>query len=538
MAWKNHVARTAAALLVIGWCGPANGQQIPGTPEITFPIPDLGQLTPNPGLSIPDLGSPPPHVVQTPNLDPRTPDLGTNTPDLDPGAPNLGPRVPNIGLPTGLGRAAPDFGGVIGGLRGIVDQMADAAADSIESVLGVPATLGVGQDATVVVGRLEGVQNAGGETLESGAGALGDVRASADRLESVRAERMRDLVRQHPQRLEMTDLGPAVRSEVIAIDPDPATLAAAQAAGFVAIRTETIEGLDIRSVTLRVPRGWSVDRALSRLQQSANRGTFAANHLHFTSGASALAGGATLAQGRRPAPMVIGMIDGGVAAHPALRGRIEQRGFAAGGPRPSGHGTAVASLIAGEGEIRGAAPGAALLVADVFGNDPAGGNALSVTRALGWMAQNRIAVVAISLVGPPNPLVARAVAQAQVRGVHIVAAVGNDGPAAPLAYPASYPGVIAVTGVDRRNRVLIEAGRALGLDYAAPGADMAAAAVNGRRVGVRGTSFAVPFVAGRLAHHVGRARPIAALDAEAVGAGRRGVARGIICETCRTPLRD
>ncbi len=42
----------------------------------------------------------------------------------------------------------------------------------------------------------------------------------------------------------------------------------------------------------------------------------------------------------------------------------------------------------------------------------------------------------------------------------IVAAVGNDGPSARPAYPASYPGVLAVTGVDGRNRALIEAGRA------------------------------------------------------------------------------
>ena len=77
----------------------------------------------------------------------------------------------------------------------------------------------------------------------------------------------------------------------------------------------------------------------------------------------------------------------------------------------------------------------------------------------------------------------------------IVAAVGNDGPAAPPAYPASYASVIAVTGVDGHDRALIEAGRALHLDYAAPGADMKAASAKGRAVAVRGTSFAVPFVA-------------------------------------------
>ena len=52
---------------------------------------------------------------------------------------------------------------------------------------------------------------------------------------------------------------------------------------------------------------------------------------------------------------------------------------------------------------------------------------------------------------------------------------------------------------DGRNRALIEAGRALHLDYAAPGADMVAANINGQASRVRGTSFAAPIVAGYIA---------------------------------------
>ena len=97
--------------------------------------------------------------------------------------------------------------------------------------------------------------------------------------------------------------------------------------------------------------------------------------------------------------------------------------------------------------------------------------------------------------------------------------------------------MLAVTGVDGRGRVLAEAGRASHLDYAAPGADMAAANPNGGLSPVRGTSFAVPFVAGRLAQHARAAEPIAALDAEASERGRRGVGRGVICGDCRTVYR-
>jgi len=383
-----------------------------------------------------------------------------------------------------------------------------------------------------VGGVLNDVERTLGRTTEP-------VRATARELARDRVTRLRGLVRANPERLEMTDDGPALRGEVIAIDPAPAALDGLRAAGFAAVGEERIEGLDIRAVTLRVPRGWSVDRALSRLRRIAPETEFAANHLHLPSGGAAVAagGGAAAAQGAGDGPAAIGIVDGGVAAHPALRGPVRQRGFARGAPRASAHGTAVASLVAGQGAVRGAAPGTPLFVADVYGDDPAGGNAAAIARALGWLAQARVPVVAISLVGPSNPLVARAVAQARRRGMFIVAAVGNDGRAAPPAYPASYPGVIAVTGVDGRGRVLIEAGRALHLDYAAPAADMAAAAANGRLAAVRGTSYAAPLVAGRLAHHVRGGRAIAALDAEAEGRGRRGVGRGIVCGGCRTPLR-
>jgi minor extracellular protease Epr len=389
---------------------------------------------------------------------------------------------------------------------------------------------------TDVGGVLGDVERRVTETID---GTVEPVRATARELARERISRLRDLVRAEPERLEMTDDGPAVRGEVIAIDPSEASMAAIRAAGFALVEEETIEGLDIRTATLVVPRGWSVDRALSRLRRIAPGTEFAANHLHLPSGgaAGATKGGAAIAQGAVSGPSAIGIVDGGVAAHPALRGPIRQRGFARGAPRPSAHGTAVASLVAGQRGVRGAAPGTPLFVADIYGSDPAGGNAAALVRALGWLAQARVPVVAVSLVGPANPLVSRAVEQARSRGMFIVAAVGNDGRAAPPAYPASYPGVIAVTGVDVRGRVLIEAGRALHIDYAAPGADMAAATANGGVSGVRGTSYAVPFVAGRLAYHVRGGRALAALDAEAEARGRRGVGRGIVCGGCRTPLR-
>ena len=386
-------------------------------------------------------------------------------------------------------------------------------------------------------GVIDQVGRTGRGAIEGLDPAFEQIGASAGALAQARIARLQDVVRAGRGLLEMTDSGPAVRGEVIALDPDRAVLTAAEAAGFARLGDEQIEGLDLRAVRLQVPRGWSVDRALSRLRRLVPNAEFAANNLHGQSGGAAGAVAGTLMTSRPNGGVPVGIIDGGVATHPSLRGPVEQRGFVAGAPRGSSHGTAVASLIAGQGVVRGALPGAPLIVADVYGTDPTGGNVLVLARALGWMALRHVGVVAMSLVGPANPVLARAIAQAQARGVRVVAPVGNDGAAAPPAFPASYPGVIAVTGVDGRDRVLVEAGRALHLDYAAPAGDMAAANPAGGLAPVRGTSFAVPLVAGRLAAHAGAANPVAALDGEAAERGRARVGRGIVCRDCRTLYR-
>jgi len=383
------------------------------------------------------------------------------------------------------------------------------------------------------VGAVGGVVNGvAGPVLDPLVDRTQAVVGNVQRLAADRVSRLTGLVRQNSDTLELDDRGdPAVRGEVLGVDIAPSALAAARKAGFTLLADEQIEGLGIHSFRLAVPSGMPLARALKTLRKIAP-GEWSANQLHFESGVSGLVSGglATTAQAGKPR---IGMIDGGVGQHPALTGPIEQRGFANGAPAPSTHGTAIASLISGQGPFRGVLPGAPIMVADVYGRDPAGGNALALARAIGWMAERGVAVVTISLVGPANPLLARVVSAARSKGMAIVAAVGNDGPAAPPAYPASYPGVIAVTGVDGRNRALIEAGRALHLDYAAPGADMLGAKAGGGTIALRGTSYAAPLVAARLA-----ASNLATLDREAVDLGKRGpdriYGRGLVCGDCRT----
>jgi hypothetical protein len=194
-------------------------------------------------------------------------------------------------------------------------------------------------------------------------------------------------------------------------------------------------------------------------------------------------------------PFRVGLIDSGIdRTHPALAGTDIHAWGCGDRATPDAHGTAVASLLAGNAVATTSAR-ATLYAADVYCAQPTGGAADEVTRALAWLARERVAVINISLVGPRNRLLERAIGKMIAQGHLIVAAVGNDGPAAPPLYPASYPGVVGVAAVNARNRVLPESARGAQVDFAAPGADMVAAAPARRWQDVRGTSYAAPLVA-------------------------------------------
>ena len=378
---------------------------------------------------------------------------------------------------------------------------------------------------------------------------VGEVAAAATETRQAAARR---LLAQHPEVVEADDRGePVVRGEILGLGVDAAALRRLRQAGFTVRSRETLAGLGVETVVLGVPRGASAIDALRRLRSLDPAGQYDFNHLYQQSGTVGPQAAAASAPGRTAdgRGLRIGLIDGSVAAgQPALAGsRLVQRAFAAGGATPTAHATAVASLIAGDGGgFRGAAPGATLYVADVYGQTPTGGSAQTVARALAWLAEARVPVINISLVGPPNLLLGAAVRALVARGHLVVAAVGNDGPAAPPLYPASYPGVVAVTGVDPRRRVLPEAGRATHVDFAAPGSEMAAASPAGGFVSVRGTSFAAPIAAGRLARRLpapdpaGAARAVAALGREAIDLGAPGpdpvYGRGLVGADVRMAL--
>ena len=292
---------------------------------------------------------------------------------------------------------------------------------------------------------------------------------------------------------------------------------AARAAGFTIAREEHYDALEFSLVVVRAPPGTSTARAREEIKALDLQARFDFNHLYLESAGASEQGreaDAPVAPVAHRTATRVGLIDGGIAIdHPAFR---EATIHASGCEQnvPSAHGTAVASLLVGhDGRFAGSAAAGELYAVDVYCGQAAGGSATAIAAALNTLVRLRVAVVNVSLVGPPNVLLATAVAASIARGHLIVAAIGNDGPAAPPLYPASYPQVIAVTAVDPRDRPLPEAGRGPTVVFAAPGSELAAAVPPDAYGAVRGTSFAAPIVAGLLASMVTTPDAVAAASA-------------------------
>lgn len=339
-------------------------------------------------------------------------------------------------------------------------------------------------------------------------------------LEQARKRHILKLLRRYPRLLALDRAGnPIVRGEILALAPSAAALRRARAAGLSLLRTQRLAGLGLRVVVLRTPPGQSAAFALATLRRLDPQGTYDFNHIYTDSGTVravavrpiAAPAGRSGASPADPRP-VLGLIDGGVdLAQPVFRDATIHQHGCGGKSVPSAHGTAVASLMVGQGgHFAGAAPGAELYADNVFCARPTGGSVTAIARAFAWLVRRGVPVINVSLVGPANALLHAVVRRVLSRGTLIVAAVGNDGPAAPALYPAAYPGVIGVTAVGLHRRVLFEAERGPQVMFAAPGADIEAARIPSGYAPVRGTSFAAPLVAGLLAPRLRVPSPLAA----------------------------
>ena len=368
---------------------------------------------------------------------------------------------------------------------------------------------------------------------------IGQTANSLEQLSAVRHLQIANLIRANPRNVAADPRGnPIVRDELLASSPSARGLEAARELHFEIVREQTIEDLDIHLVVLKPPTNIRVAKALSRLREADPAGTYDFNHIYL--------GGGTLGRAPADAPLRdntsadnsaapasrVGLIDAGVdIAHPAFHDAVIHSWGCGNRILPSTHGTAVASLLVGRGNgFHGVLIGAELYAANVYCDAPTGGAVDALAAGFSWLAQQRIAVINVSLVGPDNAALAQIVRALTARGYLLVAAVGNDGPAAPPLYPASYPRVVGVTAVDAHRRVLIEAARGKQVMFAAPGADMVAADSGGKYSAVRGTSFAAPIVAGLLAQMLATPDPSAG-DAAVEALSRQAIDLG-------TPGRD
>ena len=198
----------------------------------------------------------------------------------------------------------------------------------------------------------------------------------------------------------------------------------------------------------------------------------------------------------------IAVLDNGVLPHPDLPGlsqSIEITPFPRNSAKTDGHGTAVASLIAGRNpETPGVAPAAEIISIRV-GDDA--GRADSFALAAGILAaiDSGAQIINISMgTSENNPLIEEAVALAHSEQVLIVAASGNSS-RGEAAYPAAYPTVISVGAVDARGEHLEFSNYGAHLSITAPGYGITAAWSGNTHAKISGTSASAPIVTGAIA---------------------------------------
>ncbi len=199
------------------------------------------------------------------------------------------------------------------------------------------------------------------------------------------------------------------------------------------------------------------------------------------------------------------------------------------------HGTHVAGTIAGvlDGKgVVGVAPKARLYAVKVLDKDGAGG-LTSIIKGLIWCGNNKMDVANMSLGAPMGTIFMRAALKyAQVRGVTVFAAAGNDGGS--VNYPGAYPEAIAVSALAPNETIAKFSSRGNQVAFIAPGVDVKSSIPGGGYDNFAGTSMATPHMTGlgalavaRGAHGVDAVRaalrraatPVPGLTASEQGAG-------------------
>ncbi len=280
-------------------------------------------------------------------------------------------------------------------------------------------------------------------------------------------------------------------------------LAAAQAGGYALIGQDRLDALDLRMLTFRMPPGVTGPEAIRFLETADPASTVGVNHAYRPVAMPSAPGTDYAAdllgwpepgcRARAPVGMIDTAVDPGAPSLSAAR--ITARSFTQGPAAPARHGTEVAAVLANPRLLNGVAIHSAAVVRPGETGDAAGADA--IIRAMDWLGGSGVSLVNISLAGPFNKLLDRALRASADRGMVVVAAIGNDGPDAAPLYPAAFPDALAVTAVDAGGRIWRRANRGAHVDFAAPGVDVLVGA-DGEEHFVSGTSIAAPFVTARI----------------------------------------
>ncbi|MFC5824190.1 S8 family peptidase [Nonomuraea insulae] len=219
-------------------------------------------------------------------------------------------------------------------------------------------------------------------------------------------------------------------------------------------------------------------------------------------------------QGLTGKDVTVAVLDSGYDPdHPDLKAAVAQEHNFTDDPDirdSNGHGTHVASIVAGRGEkYRGVAPEARLAIGKVGG--AAGLSESAILAGMEWAASDvKAKIVNMSFGGPDTPeldLLEQAVNTLSERyGTLFVAGAGNEGREQSVYTPASADAALAVGSVDKQGRMSPESSagprvgdHAIKPELTAPGVEITAAAVGGGYVSKSGTSMAAPHVAGAAA---------------------------------------
>ncbi|MEV8633806.1 S8 family serine peptidase [Streptosporangium sp. NPDC051023] len=276
-------------------------------------------------------------------------------------------------------------------------------------------------------------------------------------------------------------------------------------------------------------------------------------------------------QGLTGKGVTVAILDTGYdPTHPDLKGVVTQeRNFS---DEPDirdtfGHGTHIASIIAGAGQkYRGVAPDAKLAIGKLGGRD--GGTDSAILAGMEWAAvevKAKIVNMSFGSTDTPelDPLEQAVNTLSERTGTLFVVAAGNRGNGKPtMASPGSADAALTVGAVDHQDKVagFSSAGprqgdHAIKPDVTAPGVDITAAAAAGTADGPyvtrSGTSMAAPHVVGAAAilaqRHpewtgqqlkaalIGSAAPAAGATAYQQGAGRIDLVRALAQQVTAEP---